>query len=108
MTPDLEAHGPYVVARRGETTQQVADCSVSPHGAEYARLFAQSQNLIAALREVLKESVILSADYLETFRLWSDDATIQGWPKARWKAAREAADNALEVIAAATGKGEPS
>jgi hypothetical protein len=52
MAPELEAHGPYVVARRGETTQQVADCSVSPHGAEYARLFAASQTMMAALDEV--------------------------------------------------------
>jgi hypothetical protein len=49
MTPDLEAHGPYVVARRGDTTQQVADCSVSPHGAEYARLFAQSRRMLDLL-----------------------------------------------------------
>jgi S-adenosylhomocysteine hydrolase len=67
MTPDLEANGPYVVARRGDTTQQVADCSVSPHGAEYARLFAQSIKMRAALQALMDN--FDKASYDEAFAM---------------------------------------
>lgn len=47
--PELEAYGPYVSVRRGDTTHQVADCSVHPHGRDYARLFAASPKLLDLL-----------------------------------------------------------
>jgi hypothetical protein len=89
MTPDLEAHGPYVVARRGETTQQVADCSVSQHGAEYARLFAQS----IKLRDALEGAI-------DTIRgiMCADDSCNPPIDLSELES----------VLAAATGKGEPS
>jgi hypothetical protein len=67
MTPELEAHGPYVVARRGDTTQQVADCSVSPHGAEYARLFAQTMKMRSALQALMDH--FDKASYDEAFAM---------------------------------------
>lgn len=51
--PELESYGPYVSARRGDTTHQIADCSRTPHGAEYARQFAASGDMLTALQEVL-------------------------------------------------------
>ncbi|OXJ16306.1 hypothetical protein [Burkholderia sp. HI2500] len=45
-TPELEAYGPFVSERRGDTTHQVADCSMNPHGTEYARLFAAAPKLL--------------------------------------------------------------
>ncbi|KUY74555.1 hypothetical protein WI25_01390 [Burkholderia cepacia] len=50
--PELEAYGPYVSVRRGDTTHQVADCSVHPHGRDYARLFAASPKLLALLEMI--------------------------------------------------------
>ncbi|AOI57409.1 hypothetical protein [Burkholderia diffusa] len=55
---ELEAYGPFVSARRGDTTHQVADCSVHPHGREYARLFAAAPRLLVVahdFEEVLRE-----------------------------------------------------
>jgi hypothetical protein len=94
MTPDLEAHGPYVVARRGDTTQQVADCSVSPHGAEYARLFAASQKMLAALQEV--ELTINANPSAIVDTLWCENGP------------ETILDCVQSAIAAATGKGESS
>lgn len=51
--PELEAYGPYVSARRGDTTHQVADCSMAQHGADYARQFAASVDMLTALETVL-------------------------------------------------------
>lgn len=53
--PELEAEGPYVVAIRGSVSYQVADCTISQHGEAYARLFAASQKMRAALLEYLIE-----------------------------------------------------
>lgn len=47
--PELEAYGPYVSARRGDTSEQVADCSVSSHGNAYAKLIVAA---ISAIREI--------------------------------------------------------
>jgi hypothetical protein len=62
MTPDLEAHGPYVLARRGDTTQQVADCSVSVHGADYARQFAATGDMLTTLETILAGGRLTSAE----------------------------------------------
>ncbi|HIE4430013.1 TPA: hypothetical protein ACXM9H_000984 [Burkholderia multivorans] len=50
--PELEACGWYVRTKRTDADAAgwlVADCSTSPHGKEYARLFAASPKLLAAL-----------------------------------------------------------
>jgi hypothetical protein len=94
MTPDLEAHGPYVVARRGDTTQQVADCSVSPHGEAYARLFAGTQRVIKALEGML-----------EVYGVRACHLTGGSQTSA---AEVELCNEARAAIAAATGKGGPS
>lgn len=55
--PALEPVGPNVLAIHpldGRRAVLVADCSNSLHGREYARLFAASQSMLTALREVLK------------------------------------------------------
>lgn len=59
--------------------------------------------LIEVIRELLQEAVILSADYLETFRDWPMDATIQGWEKARWIRALNAAQKGEAIIDRITG-----
>ena len=54
--PDLEACGWYVRTKRTDVDTAgwlVADCSTSPHGKEYARLFAASPKLLAASRSLL-------------------------------------------------------
>lgn len=53
-TPRLEACGPFVHATRSINDEigeawLVADCSSSPHGAEYARLFAAAPDMLAVL-----------------------------------------------------------
>ena len=60
--PELEAYGPYVSARRGDTTWQVADCSSSPHSAEYARQFAASGDMKMALETLLTSSRLTSGE----------------------------------------------
>jgi len=61
----------------------------------------------AALREALKglldNAVVLSRDYLYTFREWPDNKEIQGWDKARWLRAADAADYARAVLEKAGG-----
>lgn len=50
--PELEACGWYVRTKRTDVDSAgwlVADCSTIPHGKEYARLFAASPKLLAAL-----------------------------------------------------------
>jgi len=47
--PELEVDGLYVIAVRGSTRQQVADCSVSEHGNSYAKLIVAA---ISAIREI--------------------------------------------------------
>lgn len=50
--PELEACGWYVRTKRTDVDTAgwlVADCSTVPHGKEYARLFAASPALLAAL-----------------------------------------------------------
>jgi hypothetical protein len=62
---------------------------------------AQVAELAEALSELRRDAVILSDDYLETFRDWPMDATVQGWDKARWlraSAAAKRADAALSAI----------
>lgn len=68
-----------------------------------ADLLLAAPDLLEALQAVLREAVILSADYLEAFRDLPDDAVIQGWDKARWKAALVAEEKARVAIAKATG-----
>jgi hypothetical protein len=62
MTPELEAQGPYVLAHRGGVTQQVADCSVSPHGSDYARQFAATGDMLTALETILAGGRLTSAE----------------------------------------------
>lgn len=66
-----------------------------------AKLIAAAPELVEALSELLEYAVILGADYLDTFRDWPADATIQGWPKERWIRAREAEDKARAALAKA-------
>ncbi|MDN7489479.1 hypothetical protein QZM35_17365 [Burkholderia sp. AU45274] len=66
--PELEAYGPFVSARRGDTTYQVADCSVHPHGKEYARLFAAAPRLLDALRDMVSDHAELSEGTLQFAR----------------------------------------
>ncbi|CPG63590.1 bacteriophage protein [Burkholderia pseudomallei] len=50
--PELEACGWYVRTKRTDVDTAgwlVADCSTVPHGKEYARLFAASPAMLAAL-----------------------------------------------------------
>jgi len=61
-------------------------------------LEGENERLQAALKELLSEAVILSESYLEAFNAWPDDATIQGWDKARWKRALAAAKKARQVL----------
>lgn len=51
--PELEACGWYVRTKRTDVDAAgwlVADCSTSPHGKEYARLFAAAPTLLATTR----------------------------------------------------------
>ena len=68
-----------------------------------ARLIAAAPELLEALEHMLAEAVFLSDEYLSAFKHWGKDATIQGWDKARWLRASEAAKNARAAIAKATG-----
>lgn len=69
-----------------------------------AVLERDSAELLAALEALLGSAVTLSREYLEQFRDKPLDATIQGWDKARWLRAADAADQATAVIAKAKGK----
>jgi hypothetical protein len=60
---------------------------------EYAELLRE------ALTDLRREAVVLGREYLETFRTWKDDATIQGWDKARWVRALAAAEKADAALA---------
>jgi hypothetical protein len=71
---------------------------------EYINLIAAAPELLEALKEILNEAIILSEDYLEIFRDKPDDATIQGWDKARWRRALVASKKARAIIAKAEGK----
>lgn len=59
-----------------------------------------SDALAEALEELRREAVLLSADYLESFRDWPSDAVIHGWDKARWIRALAASQNADAALAA--------
>ncbi|HJP68600.1 MAG TPA: hypothetical protein VJ846_06835 [Sphingomicrobium sp.] len=52
--PELEVDGLYVIAVRGSTRQQVADCSVSAYGNSYVKLFGSSQKMRAALKRLIE------------------------------------------------------
>jgi hypothetical protein len=54
QSPQLEANGPYVLATQGGDKWLIADCSTSPHGADYARLFAVSPKLLKAAQDLLR------------------------------------------------------
>jgi hypothetical protein len=56
--------------------------------------------LDGVLKEVLKEAVILSDDYLSLFDDKPLDQTIQGWDKARWLRASAARKRAQAALAA--------
>lgn len=106
---ELEAVGWFVRTKRTNEDSAgwlIADCSTATHGREWATLFAASQKMREALYELLQESVVLSAEYLETFRDWPDDKSIQGWEKGRWKRALVASENARAALAAAEGRTE--
>jgi hypothetical protein len=86
--------------------QEVAWCGATevPEQMEAnARLIAAAPELLEALQELLREAVVLSAEYLETFRDWPNDVAIQGWDKARWTGALAASEKAKSAIAKATG-----
>jgi hypothetical protein len=52
--PELEASGPFVRTTHPTMSRAlVADCSMHRHGAEYARQFAASGDMLTALQEVL-------------------------------------------------------
>jgi hypothetical protein len=56
MAPELEAVGPHIVAIHPLTkarTVQIADCSMSQYGNEYARQFAATGHMLTALETVL-------------------------------------------------------
>lgn len=55
------------------------------------------QELEEVAREFMESAVWLSAEYLSAFDRWPDDATIQGWDKARWVRAL-AAGNRLRAL----------
>jgi hypothetical protein len=94
----ITADGRWVIAflQNGEL--------LPPEQLANARLMAAAPKLLAALAGLLDEAVILSDDYLETFRDWPLTATIQGWDKARWLRAAAAAKAATEAIKEATGE----
>jgi hypothetical protein len=69
-----------------------------------ARLMAAAPKLMATLKAVLDEAVILSDEYLETFRDWPINATIHGWDKARWLRAAAAAKAATAALTEALGE----
>jgi hypothetical protein len=65
--------------------------------------------LVEALEGLLREAVILSREYLKAFDNYGPDDTIQGWDKARWLRAADAADFARETLSthlAGTSKGD--
>lgn len=59
--------------------------------------------LVAALRELRAEAVVLSREYLDIFKYDPDDTTIQGWDKGRWLRAIEAYEKAGAAISKAEG-----
>jgi hypothetical protein len=85
--PELEACGWYVRTKRTAEDSAgwlVADCSSTPHGAEYARLFAASPKLLKAAQGLLR--IATRNDVTEQEQL-------------------EIAEAAIEAIQAALGKG---
>jgi len=59
---------------------------------------ARIKELEAALSDLLRDGIVLSWDYLETFKDWADDDTVQGWHKRDWIKARKAADKARKAL----------
>jgi len=55
--PELEACGWFVRTKRTDTDSAgwlIADCSSTPHGADYARLFAKAPALLQSAKDLLR------------------------------------------------------
>ena len=64
----------------------------------YKDALAEKAELVAALRDLLGEAVILSRDYLKAFQTEPGDYCIQGWDKARWERALMAKEKAQALL----------
>ena len=62
-------------------------------------LEAEREALRGALEAVLRDGIFLTAEYLNTFRLYPDDHTVQGWDVGRWRRARASVDAATALLA---------
>ena len=51
-----------------------------------------------ALRDLRREAIVLSRSYLDVFKDKPNDTTIQGWDKAQWLRAADAADQADALL----------
>ena len=69
---------------------------------ENKRLKAINAELLEVLENLLDNAVILSREYLKSFEDYAEPSIIQGWDKARWLRAADAADQARAAIKKAT------
>ncbi|CAG9259542.1 conserved hypothetical protein [Burkholderia diffusa] len=99
--PELEACGWYVRTKRTDVDTAgwlVADCSTVPHGKEYARLFAASPALLAALSGLYELVSTLSVPDEQYLRVTEAAAAI-----ALATQAPEAAPESVRVVTIAGG-----